>query len=271
MDLNQEYPWLQHQEPHQPKHKKAMWQPFPRWERQKIYRKHQGLVKLLGPVTMGLYPNRAFLALPKCLCQHAVGVFTPPQVVSLPEDWKTNNWESLSPSIIHHHSLFPPPWPTPGQPGGAGRCFISTTRVIASASKTETCLNQFDHSHVPRKLALLKENKGRNASQPGKADSFRASSSQELISRIISSGAGRGWIWQGLWVCTCVCFTTVSQLLVDGVLITLTQSSPIINKASKSLLPRKEKWSGWGGFPEPTLSPKACQAVINHFRVFADL
>lgn len=94
-------------------------------------------------------------------------------------------------SLHHPPSLpFPPPWPTPGQPGGAGMCFISTMRVIASASKIETCLNQSDHSHVPGKLALLKENKGRNASQPGKADSFRAGSFQELISRTISSSAG---------------------------------------------------------------------------------
>lgn len=88
---------------------------------------------------------------------------------------RPHHQEAFSPSISHHHS---PSHLLDQQQDSQEelRGFI-TTRVIASASKIETCLNQSAHPHVLRKLALLKENKGRNASPSGQPDSFRASPS----------------------------------------------------------------------------------------------
>lgn len=117
------------------------------------------MVKLLGSVTMGLYYNRVFLALPKCLCHLAVGVFTPPQLVSLLLEANCARGLEIASLSITEKPPAPPPSTIAPLPASLtmGRQqdsqeelgFNPITRVIASASKIKACLNQSDDSHIP--------------------------------------------------------------------------------------------------------------------------
>lgn len=143
------------------------------------------------------------------------------------------------------------------------RCFIPFSRVVASASKTGVCLNQSYDSPIPIHYyyyAQLKENKGRNTWQSGKPDSFWPAllSSSSLLSPALAPHMGRRDLGISVHMCECVSLCVYhmpctaglrAQLPIDGVLLILAQTSPIISQQDSFLRKKIRSW-GREGLPQ---------------------